>query len=329
MKANFLAGEIHFVEHLASVYKSLSSDKRGVFYVRNAETFAQAVKYRLSPKYWSGRIFPKSVVVCCSLGDLNQAWKAGATSILMEHGAGQTYNSNHGSYAGGAHPARNDCSMFLVPGVTPAKKLRSVHDVPVYEIGCPKLDKYILNPPEKKNVKPKVFLSFHWDCRVAPETRWVWHHYRRYIKSLVGREEYDLYGHCHPRAQVRLQGWYQSLDIPFVKSFDEVLQTADCYIVDNSSTLFEAAAVNIPVVVLNSPEYRKNVSHGLRFWDVANIGPQVDAPRDLHNKILESLNPTEDQQKETERCLDVVYSVRDGSSSQLAANYIERFLCEL
>jgi len=49
--------------------------------------------------------------------------------------------------------------------------------------------------------------------------------------------------------------------------------------------MFEAAAVGLPVVVLNAPWYRRDVSHGLRFWAWSDIGPQVDDPADLEQAV--------------------------------------------
>ena len=327
-RVNFLAAERHFVDHLSSVWKAFPENERGVFYVRSNDAWNEAIRHRLSPKLWNERVSGGSIFVVASLGDLNAAWKAGARTILMEHGAGQTYNTTHASYAGGEHPAREACELFLVPGVTPATKLREHHpDTPVVEIGCPKLDRYH-NVERPANEKPLVVLSFHWDCRVVQETRWAWPHYRNHIPKLVKRPEYDLVGHAHPRAMPRLRDWYEKLGIPVVEDFDQVLRRADCYIVDNSSSLFEAAAVGIPVVVLNSPFYRKNMNHGLRFWDVANIGPQVDNQNRLHHAIMETMNPTLEQQAETERCLDVVYSFREGDSSRRAYEAIKTHVLE-
>jgi hypothetical protein len=327
-RINCLAAEKHFVDHLAAVWKAIPPHDRGIFYVRTNDAWHEAIRHRLSPKLWNGRISSGALVLVASLGDLNAAWKVGARTVLMEHGAGQTYNSTHSSYAGGSHPARDACELFLVPGVTPAEKLRNTHpDTPVVEIGCPKLDSFH-GFERRRNDIPKVAISFHWDCRVVNETRWAWPTFRNYIAKLVNRPEYEIIGHGHPRAMAHLRPWWQRLEVPVIEDFNQVLKNADVYVIDNSSSMFEAAAVGIPVVVLNAPLYRKNVDHGLRFWDVATIGEQVNNPAMLHNAIMRALKQSDEQKAETERCLDIVYTYRDGDSARRAYDAIRMHVLE-
>lgn len=324
-RVNVLAAEPHFVSHLVPVWNSFRASERGVFWVRSAVAEAEAKRHRIHVRQWPGRVAKGTVVVTSAFGDLNQAHRAGAKTVLMEHGAGQTYNSAHSSYAGGSHPAREANSLFLVPGTRPAEKLRAKHpDTPVVEIGCPKLDKRITQPPRTPSDPPVVVVSFHWDCKVVPETTWAFPFYRRAIEAAAKRSDIRLVGHGHPRAAKHLRPWFESRGIEFIPHFDTVMDVADVYVCDNSSSIFEAAAVGIPVVVLNSPRYRRDVEHGLRFWEAANIGPQVESSRDLIPAIWKTLEPTPDQQTETERCLDLVYSVRDGSSATKAVEAIRK-----
>lgn len=322
-RVNFLAAEPHFVDHLARLWHSHRPTDRGTFWVRSDVAAATAARHRIPVRSWPGTVPPHTVVVCGAFGDLNQAHKAGAQTILIEHGAGQTYQSSHSSYAGGSHPAREECALFLVPGSRPAEKLRAKHPgTPVVEIGTPKLDQRITQPPRPAGVTPTVVFSFHWDCKVVPETTWAFPFYRRAIDAFARRSDVNVVGHGHPRAMKQLRPWYQSRGIEVIEHFDEVLDVADVFVCDNSSTIYEAAAVGIPVVVLNSPRYRRDVEHGLRFWEAADVGPQVNSSRDLPGAVADALNPSPDQQAETARCLDLVYSVRDGSSASRAVDAI-------
>ena len=321
-RLNVIAGEPHFVDHLAPVWESTPRGLRGIFWVRSDAAARAAQRHRITTRMWTGHVPRGTVLLASSFGDLNAAHKAGARLILMEHGAGQTYLSSHQSYAGGSHPARDAVELFLVPGAIPAAKLRAKHDVPVVEIGCPKLDRRVGHPRRPVSDPPTVVVSFHWDCRVVPETRWAYPYYQRILKRLARRDDIFLMGHAHPRAARHIRPFYDANGIKFIETFDDVLDIADVYAIDNSSSLFEAAACGIPVVVLNAPYYRRDVHHGMRFWEAATIGPSADIASQLPGAIEQALDPSPEQVAETERCLDLVYTHRDGTSAQRAVDAI-------
>jgi hypothetical protein len=217
--------------------------------------------------------------------------------------------------------------LFLAPGIRPAEKLRSAHpSTPVIEVGCPKLDHRISRSGAMQTDPPTVVTSFHWDCKVVAETRWAFPFYANAIHRLARNKDINLMGHGHPKAMSRLTGFYKRAGIPVLPTFDEVLDCASVYVCDASSTIYEAAACGIPVVVLNAPYYRRDVEHGLRFWEAANVGPQVDHPGQLQRAIAAALDPTPEQVAETNRCLDLVYTHRDGSSTARAIAAIEELL---
>ena len=60
-----------------------------------------------------------------------------------------------------------------------------------------------------------------------------------------------------------------------MRDFDEVMERSTLYICDNSSTLYEFASTGRPVVVLNAPWFRRDIEHGLRFWEHADVGVSV------------------------------------------------------
>ena len=95
-------------------------------------------------------------------------------------------------------------------------------------------------------------------------------------------ERWTVLGHGHPRILDQLMPVYEELGIEPAYTFEEVLDRASVYCCDNSSTLFEFASLDRPVVVLNPPWYRREVEHGLRFWEAATVGVQVgDQPLDI------------------------------------------------
>ena len=116
-----------------------------------------------------------------------------------------------------------------------------------------------------------------------------------------------------------MQRYYEHAGIPFVADFRDVLRRADLYACDNSSTLFEFASTGRPVVVLNTPAYRRNIHHGGRFWDWATVGLQVDHPRDLVATIVRALVDPLEVRVERDRVLDLVYQPRTGGAERAAA----------
>lgn len=262
---------------------------------------------------WTGSN-PTRPVVVASYGDLKRVRKLGYTQIArMEHGAGQGYDIDHGSYAGGRD--HDDVSLFLMPNQYSADRWQARYPKARVEVvGCPKLDTL---PRKERTDPPTVAISFHWDCYLVPETVSAFQHYRHVLPQL--RDSVRLIGHGHPRAQSILDRRYRRLGIELVPDFTEVCKRADVYITDNSSSLFEFAATGRPVVVLNQPMYRKDVHHGLRFWDAANVGVQVDRPEDLVGSVALALQDGPQQQVAREQALDMVYAYRSGAAQRAAS----------
>jgi hypothetical protein len=67
------------------------------------------------------------------------------------------------------------------------------------------------------------------------------------------------------------------------------------------------------VVVLNAPHYDRNVHHGLRFWDAADVGVQVDTPEELPAAIRLAYSDPPEQHAKREVALDMVYAYRQST----------------
>ncbi len=292
------ATETHFVDHIAPVLNALPPQRTGRLFVS-----AMILQHALNSHIVVEPVDNAGITtfmatynkICLTASFLNMQTIAAVTEncILMEHGAGQSYGGSHTSYAGG--DGRDNVLALLATNEMAAARNRTRYPNIISEvIGCPKLDPFIGLKPERSE-KPVIAVSFHWDCAVVPETRSAFQFYRDAIANL--KEHYTIIGHSHPRAVVELSNWYKSIDVEFVPSFDEVLLRANLYIIDNSSTLFEFAATDRPVVVLNCPSYRRNVHWGLRFWEFADVGVQCDHPRDLQNCIEKALQDSPEQQR--------------------------------
>jgi hypothetical protein len=252
-----------------------------------------------------------------------------STPILFEHGAGQSYGNRHASYVGGK--GRETVKLFVVPNEQAAARNRRYYPTtPNVIVGSPRLDELAgIGRAVSADGRPTVAISFHWRSPVAPEAGTALDHYAAALPELRARLEADgirLIGHGHPRAWPELEPIYTRAGIEPVRWCPEVVARADLYAVDNSSTLFEFAGLGRPVVVLNSPTYRRDVNFGLRFWSEADVGLQVNEPDELFATLLLALVDPPEVAEIRAGIVDRLYPVRDGSSARLAADAVARLV---
>jgi hypothetical protein len=302
-----------YADHLAAVFSALPESDRGAFIAPRGPVADHVRALGFEPAVRTDR---SNHVLVASYGDLVRAASLGRSRIaIMEHGAGQSYGGRHvthGAYAGGRN--RDAASLFLHPGPHPAERDRAAYPGARIEVvGSPILDTL----PDRIGAKGRVVaVSFHFNTTIAPETKnavpWIW-------PAVLGlRDRFDLIGHSHPRMGGTMSRRYRLAGIPFAADFDDVCRRADVYVCDNSSTLFAFAATGRPVVVLNPPWYDKHVDHGLRFWEAAGVGVQVNDPADLPDAIEKALRDTPTQKRRREEALDLVYAYRTGASQRAA-----------
>lgn len=318
---DFLAWAPHFLDHLLPVFRALPEERRGTFYV-GPDLMQYAKAQGLDAKRYTAT-GGDNLTVVSAYGDLGRALRMGENRrmILMEHGAGHTYKMPHSSYAG-AGALRDRVSLFLSTNeqVYRANKV-NWPDTPNVICGCPKLDKWnkVLERPHTRTSPPTVAISFHWDCQVISETRTSFPFYRGALQAL--NRKYKLIGHAHPRIWGRVARTYKEFGIEAVRSFDKVMERADLYIIDNSSTLYEFAYLDRPVVVLNCPWYRRNVHHGLRFWKHSDVGVNCERVDDLLPSVALALTDPPEQQEKRRRAVEYVYPIR-GNAAEVAAEAI-------
>lgn len=332
-----LSFESHFLDHIRPVWRELR--KRNLAgrlvvertLVDRAEGYGfgdldvyDAVEVRRRERYPEPRPGDGPTALVASYGDIKLGRRLGYRNfVFLEHGAGQSYEGDrrqtrHPSYAGGID--REDVALFLVPNEYSAKRWRAAYPAVRTEIvGSPKLDDL---PARGPGPRPTVAVSFHWDSSIIPEIRSALGHYRAVLPALA--ERFAVIGHGHPRAY-ELARVYRRLGIEYVPEFEEVCRRADVYACDNSSTLFEFAALDRPVVVLNAPWYRRNVEHGLRFWEARSIGVNVDEPAYLADGVAYALEDDAIARRAREKALRLVYTYRSGGAVR-AADAIAEFL---
>lgn len=325
-----LAGERQFVDHLVPVWDALPAVLRGRFLVEphladharslGIEATIQERPPRI-PAYPAPR-FEGPPALVASYGDVKVGRRLGyGPFAFIEHGAGQTYDGDHrragrsGSYAGGGD--RDDNLLVMVPNAHAAAAWRASYpEASVEIVGSPRLDRL---PAREPGPGPVVAISFHWDASaVSPEAGTALGEYIPILPALAQR--FTVIGHGHPKGDWPkvMERQYRRAGIEWVPDFADVCRRADVYVCDNSSTLFEFAATGRPVVVINSKHYRRDVDHGLRFWEAATVGVQVDDPADLHTAIEQALADPPAQQQAREAALSLVYAHRERGARRAA-----------
>lgn len=313
---DFLAREGHFLDHLAPTWLALNPELRGRFFCPEA-LLPHARSLGVTPTRLE-RMAGRRLTVVASYRDLKLARSHGRRVIISEHGAGQSYAGvESGSYIGAID--RAGCVAAIVPGKAQAKKHEETHPtIRAYPVGVPKLDHRHASPSPGK--KGRVAISFHWDCKVAPETRSALRHFRPALKDLA--REFELVGHSHPRMAHHAEAVFLKLGIPFISSFEELMDEAELYVCDNSSTIFEWASLDRPVVLLNPPWYRKEIEHGLRFWSHAEVGLQVDNPDELAKTVRRALQDPAEVAERRRELISGIYLKTDGKAAERAARAI-------
>jgi hypothetical protein len=314
VKIDLVASEPHYAAHMLPIWSAL--EERGDIWASGrAIDFLERVGH--APQT-SRRPSNGPAMVAGSL-DL---WKLGGTGhVFVEHGAGQTYSNGSHGYAGGRD--RESVALFICPNEHVAELNRTAypraHSVAV---GCPKMDPWHRGERGVHVPGTTVAISFHWNCTTQPEARTAFAHYRDALSRLA-KAYPNVIGHGHPRIFNRLATVYESAGIESVADFDEVLDRADVYVCDNSSTIYEFASVGKPVVVLNAPWYRREIEHGLRFWEFADVGIQVDHPRQLIAAIDGALADAPTTALRRADIVREVYAMTDGQASLRAAASID------
>lgn len=314
MSLDAYASERHYLDHLLPVWQALRPDERGTLYVTPAVAHSRAAL--LPDGHAVGMPTRRGhPVLVASFWDSRRV--APRPTILMEHGIGQTYTRPHGAFAGG--PQRGNVALFLCPTQRAADLNRARYPrTPSVVVGIPRLDDQW---PRRMPERPTVAVAFHWDSDFVPETRSALPHYRAALPGLAADSRWTLLGHGHPRAEKVMRRTWEWVGAEYEPDFGRVLDRSDILVCDNSSIIYEWAATDRPVVVLDAPWYRRNVEHGLRFWSHADVGLRVSGPGELADAVGESIA---DPARERRRAVvaDLFGDLLDGCAARRAADAI-------
>lgn len=251
----------HYAAHLRPVWDALPDDQRGQW-------------YDVTDDPEGG-----TVLLTGAYRDLDWMRARYPRLALVEHGIGQTYDDrDHPAYPGGI---RKPYDLLLAPGshvIDPAAG-------ETVAIGC----SAVAGREPGVGGRTRMAVSFHWDCGVSPEAGTGFWEYLPFLQAEAMKVG-GLLVHAHPLIQDDVFEQLVGKDgIVACPDFAQILDEAAVYAVDNSSTLFEFAALDRPVVVLNPAVYRRAVRHGKRFWDWADVGVNVDHPSQLGDALRVSL----------------------------------------
>lgn len=302
----------HYASHILPVWLALPREIRGHFYGPQHE---QA----WGPQYQPGNR--------CLVASRVDAQKVVGRYIYLEHGAGQSYggdpfSARNSSYAGGYDRSLERADLFIGPGHRVVERWAEVSEAPAVAVGCPYLDWWHSPRTQLRRHFPgwTVAFTFHWSAENVCQEAWpALDHYETALQGVVNdlkRSGVSVLGHGHPRTAGRLKRMWRSMGVPWVCR-EQVFAHADVVVADNTSLGWEAASLGVRLVWLNAPWYRKDVEHGLRFWQWAGSGLQVDEPGDLVDAIRTQL--AGDAAPSREEAVADIYAACDGHASERAA----------
>lgn len=203
--------------------------------------------------------------------------------IYMDHGCGQTLDIDHHFWSriNSKSPFVNTMQIFAAPNKIVMETTENNNPNVVSVLcGTPKMDKYHnVNMREKTIADGLVVFSWHWECKACPETLGGFEYWKERVA--IASERFNVAIHGHPRVQDKTRRFAMDNEIEFIRDFDEVMDRAYLYVCDMSSTIYEFAATDRPVLVLNNPWFRREVNHGMRFWEFSDVGVQCNNKSDL------------------------------------------------
>lgn len=309
MQIHALAGTPQYARHLRAVWKHLPTDLRGRFLTLPSATGNQLAR--------------RDVVIVAGWQDIGRIREQRV--IYLEHGAGQTYNGAPASadsvgYHGNSHHPAN-----VVGYLCPRQDVADSWHRPALAAGCPPLDAH----PTHAYAGPRLAsVSFHWPATLCAEAGSAFEHWRAHLPAVVAHLRaagFEPVGHWHPRNPTMRAVW-RELGVSRVDDIDSLLSSVSLVVADNTSLLYEAAALGLPVLALNSPAYRRDVHHGLRFWSHVP-GWQIDTLDQLLAIDVDRYVTDDWSRAERESAVAYCYAPTLGTAGRLAADWIVDLVC--
>lgn len=278
---NAYASTEWYAAHIAPVWNALPR-RRGKFFVTPRRTMFDALQAEGIHALGGTPYRMDDAVIVAGGMDL----AAIRNPILLEHGAGQHYRDlTHVAWSGGTE--RDHVRLFIVPNHDVARaNLKRYPEIPNV-CAAPRVEQLALGA--SRRVRDLIVFGRHWDSALLPELSSAWPHHFPAIRNYCLSHE-DTALHFHPRCADVGRSLAREWGREYIARWEDVIDRAAVYVVDNSSTGFEFAAMPgyRPVVWLNAPHYRRDVEQGLRFWRHVDVGDQCDEPEDLPAAIYKA-----------------------------------------
>lgn len=311
----FLATMPHYVAHLAPVWRALGPDAGAFWSPRRI--WDECVSYGVEPsRVPNENVTLRRLVVVASHRDYRRT--AGPV-VMLEHGAGQSYAQvDIGANPGGA--GRDRVVLFLHPSETvAARDARAYPCVRSVAVGSPRLDELARIPQPRSGV---VAFTWHWDGQYSPEARGDWRRWAHAVEVMA--QVMPVLVHAHPRIRWEVERWTHESGLDFAADFREVVARADILACDNSSAMFEWAALERPVVVLDQPWYGPDDAHPHPWPLRRSLGPVCAEPNHLAAAVEQARH---DDGERRRRAIAHVYPPTDGLAAQRAADEIRKVAC--
>lgn len=316
----------HYVNHLLPIWAALPAENRGRFYAAGG---VGDMPNRWGIREWTVSYPRDGQPTPTLVAGYSDEHILGRPTIYLEHGAGQTYDGDpvsrdHPAYAGTA--GHDHTVLFLSPNEAVAARWRARYPrAAAVAVGCPKLDRWHQWPGGAGDT-PTVAITFHSDNRLIPETIGAWTHYQTGMARAVAdlrRLGWDVLGHGHPRLWKTLRPWWRDCGAEPVEDENDVMSRADVLVGDNTSLLPEFASTGRPVVWMDAPWWRRNVTHGGRFWEWPAGQISVSEAYELPEAVEAAHEGAGGRYRQgREDMVRAVYLATDGKAAQRAVEAI-------
>lgn len=251
--------------------------------------------------------------------------------VLMQHGAGQNYG--HAERTRDWAEPNENVALYLAPNERTANRNRDIFpNATIKVVSSPWVEKlWEIRTGKRGGEVPlpdTLVFTWHWNGSITPEAGSAHHHFKSEILDVAKKVwPGPIVGTAHPRMMRYIEGWYGNNGIKVVEDFAKLIPRMKVLVADNTSAIWEACALDIPVVLMHSPYYRRNVSLWPRFYAHADIGYQIEDAMSLETALQDGYYDT-GFVKERKKATDAIYGDFHGAGVR-AANAIDNLAHKL